>query len=345
MQHEFFNLNKQIHTLFDTQTVSCLAVKVGLWEEILYESYFGSDGALNCKTLFDMASITKIVSATSLTLLAMQERRLGLSDRVADFFPDCPCASTATIQELLTHRIGLGYLLLPQFCHSPQDAVTYILSQMPVGGPFDVEYSCPAFILLGKILEQVWQMPLDRAFVELVAKPLGMRMTSYCPDRRQEFVNGNASVLDRGIVADKNCRWLGGVAGNAGVFSNMEDMSRYAQMLLRHGQPLINRRLFDTAIQNHTYGCCQSRGLGFQLADRTAPQAAGLFTDGFGHCGHTGQSLYLSPTSGLWVLILSDATAMMLRRIPEGSYDEVMKMRTALHCAIRLDLQSAANAG
>ena len=85
-------------------------------------------------------------------------------------------------------------------------------------------------------------------------------------------------------------------------------------------------------------GCSQSRGLGFRMADELEPQAAGLFPNGFGHCGHTGQSVYLSPDTGLWVIILSDATAMTQRRTPKGAYSEVMQMRTQLHSAIREDL-------
>ena len=156
-----------------------------------------------------------------------------------------------------------------------------------------------------------------------------MKKTTFCPGEKINIVNNNISDNDIGVVNDENSRHLGGIAGNAGVFSNVSDLTNYVQMLLSEGQPIISKKLFNQAIKNHTLQLSESRGLGFLYVDDRYKQICGLFPTGsFGHCGHTGQSIFIDPGSGLYVIILFDATISTIKKFGKDKYEEVIKMRT-----------------
>ena len=204
----------------------------------------------------------------------------------------------------------------------------------------NVLYSCPGFILLGKILEKIYEKSLNKAFDELVANPLGMSSTKFCPKRRENLVNANIEEEKMGIVNDYNCQFLGGVAGNAGLFSNITDITKYVQCLINKGEPLFSKKTFNKTVKNYTADKNQSRGLGFLYVDERYEQTGGLFTGGaIGHCGHTGQSVFVDYRTGLYVIILSDATISTIRKYGCENYGEVMNMRKVLHNAIKYDLK------
>lgn len=248
-----------------------------------------------------------------------------------------PTSKSLTIKNLLTHTMGVGHKALNKEGNSYENIAEKILdipSDIPIGA--DVRYSCPGFILLGKILEKIFGMPLNECFNELVAKPLGLENTSFLPLNRRNAVNSNLDKEKCGIVNDYNCQFLGCVAGNAGVFSNISDVTKYVNFLQNKGKPLISEQTFLTAAQNHTSGMNESRGLGFLYVDERYAQTGGLFSDGaIGHCGHTGQSVFVDYRSGLYVIILSDATISTVKKYGREHYGEVMEMRAEIHRAIK----------
>lgn len=136
-----------------------------------------------------------------------------------------------------------------------------------------------------------------------------------------------------------NCRHLGGVAGNAGLFSDITDVTKYVKMLLDYGAPIIKRETFCEAIKNYTKEMSASRGLGFLYVDERYNQTGKLFPVGsIGHCGHTGQSVFVDIKSGLYVIILSDATISTVKKYGYEDYSTVMKMREDIHNAIKADI-------
>ena len=137
-----------------------------------------------------------------------------------------------------------------------------------------------------------------------------------------------------------NCQFLGGVAGNAGLFSDITDTTKYVQCLLNKGAPLITAQTFEQAVRNYTAEKNESRGLGFLYVDQRYKQTGELFETGaIGHCGHTGQSLFLDYKTGLYVIILSDATVSTIKKYGSERYGEVVDMRKNLHNAIKKDLK------
>lgn len=316
--------------------VSNVFIRIGQNDKVLYDT---SRGNIDEKTLFDMASVTKIMATTSLALIAIDKGLLALDASVSSFYPtDKPL----TIKNLLTHTIGIGHKALNKegyTYHNIAEKILEISLDVPIGEW--VLYSCPGYILLGKILEKIFGQRLDKAFDEWVAKPLGLTYTSFLPKDKNLCVNSNLEEDKRGVVNDYNCQFLGGVAGNAGLFSNIVDVTKYAACLLNSGAPLIGENTFQKAVENYTaFDKEESRGLGFVYVDEKYKQTGGLFATGsIGHCGHTGQSVFVDYKTGFYVIILSDATISTVKKYGCEHYNEVMQMREDLHKAIKKDLE------
>ncbi|MBR6748704.1 MAG: beta-lactamase family protein [Clostridia bacterium] len=333
-------LEQRLDTLIAEKTVRNLMVRVGHGDEILYDACKTvEDRVLTDQTLFDMASVTKIVVTTSLALIALDRGLLSVTDPVSRFFPVPEDKENLTVFHLLTHTMGIGHKNLTSTADiaNIEAHILSIPSDIPIGS--DTRYSCPGFILLGRILEKLYGQRLDEAFTAHVAAPLGMVSSGYHPGQTLDIVNANQTSELCGVVNDYNCRFLGGIAGNAGLFSNLADMTRYVRMLRNDGAPIITRDTFAEACRNHTPGMNDARGLGYLFVDERYAQTGGLFPTGsIGHCGHTGQSVFVDLQSGLYVIILSDATASVTLKYGGEKYAEVMQMRHDIHAAIKEDL-------
>ena len=223
------NLKKCIDLLLSDKTVENIIVRVGRGDEILCDvKRTVEDRVLTDRTLFDMASVTKIVATTSLALMAIDKGLLSVSDPVSKFFPVPDDKKEMTIKHLMTHTMGIGHKSLLKHTDGYETVQDYILnipSDIPIGT--GILYSCPGFIVLGRILETIYGERLDVAFKKRVAEPLGMHSSGYLPDRTLDIVNANGKEEMCGVVNDYNCRHLGCVAGNAGLFSNLEDMTTF----------------------------------------------------------------------------------------------------------------------
>ena len=334
-------LNECVNKLLAEGTANNLIVRVGVGDEILMDvRRTNEDRVLTERTLFDMASVTKIVATTSLALIAMDRGWLSPDDPVSRFFAVPKDKAELTVRHLMTHTMGIGHKsMLPweSGYSSIQDYILSIPSDVPIGS--EVRYSCPGFILLGRILEQVLGDSLDRLTEKYVTSPLGMTSTRFLPDPARDIVNANPTPDGRGKVNDYNCRHLGGVCGNAGLFSNLEDMTRFVGGMLRQGEPLFSSKIYNAATENLTPAMSDSRGLGFLYVDDRYYQTGNLVPCGsVGHCGHTGQSIFWNCDSGLYVIVLSDATVTVLKKHGSENYEITKRMRERIHAAIRSDL-------
>lgn len=336
------NTNLCINRYIEDGCLNNIALRIGKGNCVLADIYESTEKNITDSTLFDMASVTKVMVTSMLCLIAIDKKKIALEDSVSKFFDVEDEKQKIKIKDLLVHTIGIGHKsLLFEGCNydNVQNFVLKIPSDVPIGS--ETLYSCPGYILLGKILENVYGKRLDELFCEFIAKPLGMKRTSFHPDNKNQFVNSNLLPGEIGMVNDYNCRFLGGVAGHAGLFSCVEDVSRYVEMLLNFGYPLISSETFEIAIKNHTEKMSESRALGFVYVDNKYTQTGGLFPEGsIGHCGHTGQSVFVDLKSELYVIILSDATISGVKKYGMEKYDIVMKMREEIHNAIKKDLES-----
>jgi len=312
------------------------ALAVGIGARVYRKSVYG-----NCteSTLFDMASLSKILGTTMIAFRFLEDGRLRLQDPVGSFFPDAPeDKRDITVMQLMTHTGGFTpKFYLFEHIEDPADAANailrYPLERAPGTTP---DYSCMGYILLGKILEAIGGAPLDRLAQEQVFDPLGMTHTGYRPsgDIAPTERDPQTGELLCGVVHDKNGRFLRGIAGNAGIFSDLNDMIRFVTMLSADGKRSDGSRYLSadtlrTARSNHTPDSKgEFRGLGFNLAgsqgiflgDRMGPCA-------YGHTGFTGTSIALDPDTGLWVVLLTN------RVCPTRTNTQLIALRPRIHNA------------
>lgn len=318
----------------------CAAYAIGRGREVFVSDVMGDRAvfpvreAADRDTLYDMASLSKLMATTMVALRLIEDGKLLLADPLSRYFtveeldgapegrPD------ATIFHLMTHSSGITpHIALWKKLERPDEtAVAHeILSSAPYCAPGEqVHYSCMGYILLKMILERVTGEGLDALARRLVFDPLGMKNTCYCPTT-ENVVTTELSPLYgeyiKGHVHDENAYFLGGISGNAGVFAPLDDMIRFAVMCSTRGDlpgavfgtaegRFLARRTFEAAVTNYTPGKNEERGLGFQLKKPLpALSAAGelMSTGSYGHNGFTGTSLYVDAETGAWGILLTNS--------------------------------------
>jgi CubicO group peptidase (beta-lactamase class C family) len=269
--------------------------------------------------LWDMASCSKIISTAMIALKFLEEGKITMRDTVGMYFDAPEDKRYITIGQLMTHTSGLpAYFRLDEIKGGADMAVSKILSRPLAYKTGDqCVYSCMGFILLAKILEYISGDSLDKLAEIYVFKPLGLADTCYNPLEHGYSPDSIAPTeYDResgkyicGIVHDENARSLGGISGNAGVFSNAPDMIRFASMLSNRGKGFLSPSTFEAALQNRTEGMMDgdmNRGWGFQLLGKDEFSAMGdLYSVGsYGHNGFTGPSIYVDNLSGIYTVFI-----------------------------------------
>lgn len=290
---------------------------------------------VNRETRYDMASLSKVLGPTMIALRLIEEGKLSLYDTIGTFFPDAPEDKRGiTVFQLMTHTAGFNPAFwLDQLAENPEDALRVLLEHPldnpPGGAP---SYSCMGYITLGKMLEKLGGKPLNVLADEMVFGPLGMKNTGYCPtgdNIAATEICAETGVAWQGIVHDENARFLRGISANAGVFSCIDDMITFAQMLARGGDGYLSPAMMDKATRCYTPGADVHRGLGFHLAGTELNFMGDLFPDcSFGHTGFTGTSLAVDPTTGVFAVLLSN------RVHPTRDNLKLMRFRRLFHNAL-----------
>lgn len=281
-------------------------------------------------TWYDLASLTKPLAVTTLFLLARRGGALALSRRVGDILPDAGAYREATMENLLTHTAGIpGWAPLYASGVAPADIVAGIGALEPVGPPGgQVEYSCPGFILLGSILEEIFGLDLSRAFAEMVAAPLNLTNDlSFNVHVSGRLVAGGAvgSGAEVGLVRnlgldpstippcvagqpdDGNARFLGGVAGNSGLFGTIGGVVMLGREYLSGGGLLLTAEESDLAANCRTPKLTLHRGLGWQIGSSPGCSAGPVLSRAsIGHVGFTGTSLWIDRHQGCVMALLSN---------------------------------------
>jgi CubicO group peptidase (beta-lactamase class C family) len=312
------------------------ALAIGMGSKVYRKEVYGS---CDENTLFDMASLTKVLSPTMVAFRFLEEGLIRLYDTLAVFFPDVPeDKKNITILHLMTHTSGIpDSFWISDSTDNPADAANVILNhplqQAPGGDPI---YSCMGYIVLGKILEQVGGAPLDVLAEKYVFGPLGMAHTGYHPtgDIAPTEMDPATGKLLCGVVHDENARFMGGISANAGVFSNLEDMTIFAKMLAcggkrEDGSFYLSPAMLNRALTNHTPNSKgEFRGLGFNLS-RSPFNFLGdlLGSRTFGHTGFTGTSIAIDPDTGLWMVLLTN------RVCPTRANTKMIRIRSLVHNA------------
>lgn len=277
--------------------------------------------AMTPNTIFDMASLTKVVATTPVILRLCEQGHFRLDDSLARFISKFGQGGKdkITIRHLMTHTSGLpdhirfwekglfGGAILNNICDLP-------LGESVVG--LRVVYSDLGFIMLGELVRVLTGKDLSEVAQEIVFGPLGMTETCFRPDpslRHRIAATEYRSDLGRvmwGEVHDENALALGGIAGHAGLFSTAWDLCKYASMWLDEGQldgvRVLSPSTVWVATQEHT-AAGERRGLGWMLKSPTFSSGGDFVSDtAFGHTGFTGTSLWCDPEVGVGIVLLTN---------------------------------------
>jgi uncharacterized protein YbbC (DUF1343 family)/CubicO group peptidase (beta-lactamase class C family) len=276
--------------------------------------------AMTEDTLFDAASLTKVVACTPAMMLLIERAQVNLADRVQTFIPEFQGGGkeNITVRQLMTHTSGLrGDIETSTDWHGQQTAIQKACQEKLLSSPGTTfRYSDINFFLLGEIVQRVAKEPLEEFVSRSIYAPLQMNDTGYLPPQSKldriaptEVVKGKPW---RGIVHDPTARHMGGVAGHAGLFTTAADLARYARMLLNEGE-LDGVRVFKpetvrlmTSIQT-SEDLPARRGLGWDIDSGYSGPRGRIFPLGsYGHTGWTGTSLWIDPFSRSFVIFLSN---------------------------------------
>jgi uncharacterized protein YbbC (DUF1343 family)/CubicO group peptidase (beta-lactamase class C family) len=302
-------------------------VIVGTREKVAYRRAFGYRSLIPRRlpmtenTIFDIASLTKVVATTTAVMQLMEKGKLRLEDPVARYWPEFGAngKSDITVRELLTHYSGLR----PDIDPGPGNlgyagTIKIISAETPVAPPGTrFIYSDINFEALGELVRRVSGEPLNTYCREHIFGPLGMRDTTFRPPRslrsRIAPTEWRQGTMLRGDVQDPTAQRMGGVAGHAGLFSTAGDLALFARMLLNNGTLNGKRILSELSVEKMTSpqsppGKAVLRGLGWDIDSPFSSSRGQLYPVGsYGHTGFTGTSLWIDPVSGTFVVILTNS--------------------------------------
>lgn len=268
-------------------------------------------------TVFDVASLTKVVATTIAVMQLVERGELRLNDPVAKYLPEFAQngKDEITVRQLLTHYSGLEEDLdLGQPWQGEQTAFRMAFAEKPVFPPGSrFLYSDVNFIVLGALVERISGVPLEQYTTKHIFAPLKMTHTRYLPPAvwktkiaPTQFDEQNKML--RGVVHDPTARRMGGVAGHSGLFSTADDLSLFAQALL-NGSTVLSAAMVEKMTTPQQPATAQTlRGLGWDIDSPFSSNRGELLPVGsFGHTGYTGTSLWIDPTTRTFVIVLSNA--------------------------------------
>ncbi len=310
-------------------------------------SYDNGAAAVTPQTIYDLASLTKVIATTTMAMMLVDRGQLDLDSPVQHFLPRFTGAGKekVTLRHLLTHSSGIDWWA-PLFkeVHGKRAYIERIQAMELVYEPgTQTKYSDLGLILLGEILERVAGQPLESFVQQRVFGPLGMNDTLFRPLDRDggalleriaptEFDPGRGRIV-RGEVHDENAFALGGVAPHAGLFSTARDLARFVQMIANGGvfehRRLISRPTVERFTRRAHVVEGSDRALGWDTKSAEKSSAGTLFSpNSFGHTGFTGTSIWIDPERDLFLILLTN------RVHPTRDNIQIRQVRPALADAV-----------
>ena len=327
-----------------------LAVVIGRHGGLVWERGYGSlDWSQSTpavdptQTMFDLASLTKVIATTSAVMVLYDEHRIRLDDPVSKYLRAYRHGAKrqVTIRMLLEHRAGLP----PGRNVYRRGRSSAVARQLILATPLEYRpderevYSDVGADVLGFVVEAVSGERLDTFVQEHVFRPLGMRSTMFRPPRAlrgriapTEIASSRGHAL-RGEVHDETADALGGVAGNAGLFSTAADLAVFAQMMLDGGTYRGVRIVHDSTVALFSRRAMGWRALGWETCSGGASCGRYMSDLAYGHTGFTGTSIWIDPENDLFVIVLANR----MHELPSGLAPE-----TAVLADVRADIADLA---
>lgn len=300
-------------------------------------------------TIFDIASLTKVVATTPAIMKLAEEGRLSLVDPLVRWFPEFAGKGkdSLLVMNLLTHTSGLDDFPLSSV-DPMRSAVAGAASQRLKGEPGNrFKYADINFILLGELVRRVSGLTLDRYVADNFLAPIGMVDTGFNPPKekfnRCAATMGSGKSPHVGEVQDQLSRQLSGVAGHAGVFTTARDLALFCRMIMNDGVISGRRILSSRAVEQMTApyfsrGGKVVRGLGWDIASPfSAPRGNGFSEMSFGHTGYSGTSIWIDPEEDTFVILLTSRLEYRNLREFNQLRSDVSTFAAAIYAAERRD--------
>jgi uncharacterized protein YbbC (DUF1343 family)/CubicO group peptidase (beta-lactamase class C family) len=297
---------------------------VGHDGHVIYRKAYGSRALeprrepMTLNTIFDVASLTKVIVTTTAVMQLVEEGKVRLNDPVAKYLPEFAQngKEDITVRQLLTHFSGLEPDLdLKMPWEGKETAYRMAFAETPEEAPGSkFTYSDINFIVLGALVERVSSETLDEYAERHIFAPLKMTHTRYLPPAawRREIAptqyDENEHML-RGVVHDPTARRMGGVAGHAGLFATADDLAKFAQALLNGGDGILSRLSVEKMTSPEQPPAAPVlRGFGWDIDSPYSTNRGDLLPIGsYGHTGFTGTSLWIDPTTETYIILLTNA--------------------------------------
>ncbi len=308
-------------------------------------TYEAGAAAISKETVFDVASVTKVVGTTAMAMLLYDAGQLDLDLPVCSVFPEFAGEDArrreVTVRLLLAHSSGLpAYERLFQHARTREELVQAAMTTPLAAAPGErAEYSDIGFIILGEVLARLAGETLDRFCQTRIFGPLGMAHTGYCPPAAWK-AEIPPTVDDRefrhrvvqGEVHDENASVMGGVSGHAGVFASAGDLAAFAQAVLdsRSGREgaLFRRETVLLFTRRPVAPAKDSHALGWDTPSQPSQSGQYLSESSFGHLGYTGTSLWIDPERELSLTLLTNRTW------PDNRNQQIKEVRPRWHDAV-----------
>jgi CubicO group peptidase (beta-lactamase class C family) len=300
-----------------------VAIAVGRWGRLVYLKGHGhtdwapGSAEVTDSTLFDMASVSKVVATTTAAAMLEEEGRLDLDRPVRDYLAELSDSAKAgiTVRMILEHRGGLEAGAPLYRTYRGRDEYLQQINARPLAYAPGTKmvYSDWDLVLVQLIVERISGESLDAFVGRRLFAPLGMRDSRYNPDpallpRIAATERDSARGLIWGSVHDPNAYAMGGVAGHAGLFSSARDMAIFAQMLLNGGRyggtSVLRPETVARWTAPQTLG--SSRAIGWDTPSGQSSAGRYFGPRSFGHTGYTGTSIWVDPERGLFVVLLTN---------------------------------------
>jgi len=342
---DFSRIDSLINSSIEDSAFPGAVVLISKNNKIIYEKSFGhltyddTSAIVTTNTIYDLASLTKVIATTTATMLCYDRKLFSLDDPVSKYIPEFGKngKENITIKNLLLHNSGLpASLPFYKTVKNANEVMNEIYScKLSYKTGTKTVYSDPGMIVMGKIIEKVTGKSLDDFCKENIIDPPGMTSTFFNPPDSlkykiapTEFDNYWRYKLIWGEVHDETASLLNGVAGHAGLFSTAVDISKLINVLLNKGLYKGKQFIKPETVKLFTtkYSDQSTRALGWDTKSAENSAAGNLFSmSSFGHTGFTGTSIWTDPTRDLFVIFLTN------RVYPTRENHKITKVRPALH--------------
>ncbi len=302
-------------------------------------TYDNNSSSVSAKTLYDLASLTKVIATTTAAMICYDRKLFSLDDYVVKYIPEFGQngKDKITIKNLLLHNAGLtAWKKFYEYCGSAEDVIKEIYSSTLEYEPGSkMVYSDLGFITLGKIIEKVSGKTLDVFCKDEIFTPLNMKSTFFNPGDSIKKLCAPTEIdkywrmrLLQGEVHDEASAMLNGVAGHAGLFSTAEDISKLIAILMQKGKSGNKEFIKSATVELFTrrFSDQSSRALGWDTKSEKGSSSGDYFSlSSFGHTGFTGTSIWADPEKNLFVVFFTN------RVYPTRENFKLGKIRPELH--------------